>query len=202
MAAQEHADLPSDALILVARAALAAEGHGLTAWTRLSSVCRAWRNDLRGAADIVLLCYGALSMPLSCRGTLLRDGCQSAPSLRLLLAQAVVLATAKAWLYNHVRRLQSVCPSAVSYSIAISTGVPVNVVFRTKMTAKQRMWLQGTDVPLQGISFRRGEPASHVIVAPVRAIVRAALCDCVLLHMQIVTEVRTGSSMDASSIYT
>jgi len=43
--------LPPDVMARIARAALAAEEAGLheRAWARLSSVCRTWRDSLRGA---------------------------------------------------------------------------------------------------------------------------------------------------------
>ena len=42
-------ELTCDAWEAVARAALAAEGDGVEAWTRLSLVSRAWRDGLKGA---------------------------------------------------------------------------------------------------------------------------------------------------------
>ena len=40
--------LPHDLMLAIARAALAAEGHSVPAWARLSLVCKAWRRVLQG----------------------------------------------------------------------------------------------------------------------------------------------------------
>ncbi len=56
--------LPADVWGRITREALAAEGSTMPAWLRLGLVCRAWRENLRGAqtagvvgsaADIILL---------------------------------------------------------------------------------------------------------------------------------------------------
>ena len=82
------------------------------------------------------------------------------------------------------------------------TGSPINVVFRTKINRKQQAWLQATAVALRSISFRRGEPASHVIIAPVRSVSVQRPCDRVPLDVQVMSEVRTDNSMSTLSIYT
>ncbi len=47
--------LPADVLGCIAHAALAAEDSDVRAWNRLSAVCRAWRESLRGAQPAPVL---------------------------------------------------------------------------------------------------------------------------------------------------
>ncbi len=48
---QKLSEVPPDVWRTIARATLAAEGDGLAAWARLSTVSRAWREHLAGGFD-------------------------------------------------------------------------------------------------------------------------------------------------------
>lgn len=80
-------ELPPDVWGAVARAALAAEGHALAAWARLSLVSRAWRDGLTGESpDQCRRRHAAMAL-LSHRHKPLAALCMALEHGRVLLLQ-------------------------------------------------------------------------------------------------------------------
>ena len=151
--------LPSDLIAAVARAALTAEGSTVRARRRLSLVCRAWRECLRGAQST------------AARHLVSSSKIEAHPRAQCK-AQMIVLVTQRAARCYELRRTSAAAPIAGYFQPA---GVPLHVVFRTQLPP-ERLQAALSSVPVA--SVRLPESAAplppHAVSAVMSALARSA----------------------------